>query len=453
MNRRLSILLALTSVLLWAALVSACKPESRSQALQPTVTSATLPTSTATVASATLAITATSAFPKPPACQFTGTASTATSQSAASYTFSEPQVVFTSTTKEVRSIYGWQSDNVHLMTNGYDEDTERFTVEILDTQTGESHRYAERQADYWAGWLPQQQALAYVDSEPINAAIGTVRRDLWISRGDPSQAERIVSGVNDKALAIDTAGRLTFFTQDQSDQPSGSQLQRLDIAAQAKQVTSLDLAQWDFSDSSPTTQESQVENRRIYSTWRPGQVSQVMLNMTDSGMLLADTQTGKICRIEIRQLDKPLSGSLATWSPDGQHLAMLVRPTVSEGEVQRHLAVLDMNTGQPYFPDLGPGDILDMEWGADSQHLTALTQVDQSSAPNDVIHKLYLIDVSSQTVQQMLPNATIGGGSGGWGEMSWSPDGRLLAIKCPIWPRGQLITKDRICLITTSKTP
>jgi hypothetical protein len=112
-----------------------------------------------------------------------------------------------------------------------------------------------------------------------------------------------------------------------------------------------------------------------------------------------------------------------------------------------------MNTGQPFFPDLGTGDILDMEWGAESQHLAVLTLVAQSNAPNDVIHQLYLVDVSSQKVQQMLPNATVGGGSGGWREMSWSPDGRLLAIKCPIWPRGQLITEDHICLIATSKVP
>ena len=260
-------------------------------------------------------------------------------------------------------------------------------------------------------------------------------------------------GVDEESLAVDSSGRVTFFSRERGDQPLGPQLQRFDVVAQAGQVTSLDLAQWDFSDSSRAEQESSVKNRRMRSTWRPGQASQILLS-TSSGMLLADTQTGEICRIEIRQQDKPLSGSLATWSPDGQHLAMLVRPTVSEGsEPQRHLAVIDMNTGQPFFPDLGTGDILDMEWGAESQHLAVLTLVAQSNAPNDVIHQLYLVDVSSQKVQQMLPNATVGGGSGGWREMSWSPDGRLLAIKCPIWPRGQLITEDHICLIATSKVP
>ncbi len=88
---------------------------------------------------------------------------------------------------------------MHLMTNGYDRDTDLFTIEVLNTQTGELHRYAERQADYWTGWLPQQQALAYVDSESINSTTGVVRRDLWISRGDPKQVERAASRVNDES--------------------------------------------------------------------------------------------------------------------------------------------------------------------------------------------------------------------------------------------------------------
>jgi hypothetical protein len=453
MNRRLSILLALTSVLLWAVLISACKPESRSQVLQPASTPSAPPTSAAmTGASVAPAVAITSTLRKPPACQFNNVAAPASSPSVTSYIFSEPAVVYTRTGSGILSIYSWLPDSNHLLINGYDKNIDKFTVEVLNVQTGEIQRYAERRADYWAGWLPQQQALAYVDSESINAAIGTVRRDLWISRGNPKQAGRVASGINDKALAIDTAGRLTFFTQDQSNQPSGSQLQQLDIAVQAKQVTSLDLAQWDFSDSSRAQQDSQVKDRRIYSAWRPGQTSQILLYFTGSVMLLADTQTGEICRIEIRQQDKPLSGSVATWSPDGQHLAMLARPTMSEGrEVQRHLAVIDMNTSQPFFPDLGSGDILDMEWGAGGRTLLALTKVLLSDAPGDVKYELYIIDVTAQTAQQVMPDATLGGGSGGSGEMSWSSDGRFLAVNCPIRSLGRPIIEQRICLITVSK--
>lgn len=340
------------------------------------------------------------------------------------------------------------------MINDYDKSIHRHTIELLDVQTGELHRYAERQASGWVAWLPQQQALAYSDFEYLNQqSQGKYREDLWISWGSPQQAQRVATGADSDSLAIDPTGHVTYFPREGGGQPLGLQLQQVDVTTLAKQVPSLDLAQWDLSDSSRAKQDFKPADRRLQSTWRPGQASQVLLSLTGAGMLLADTQTGEICRISIRQQDKPLSGSVATWSPGGQHLAMLVRPTVSEGETRRHLAVFDMNTGQMSFPDLGTGDLLDIAWGPDSQHLVALMKVVLSNAAGDIKYELYMIDVPTQTARQILPEARVGGGTGGWGEMSWSPDGRYLAINCPIRSPGHPIIEQRICLITTSKVP
>jgi dipeptidyl aminopeptidase/acylaminoacyl peptidase len=458
MNRRLSILFALTSVLLGAVLVSACKPESRSQLVQQASTATIQPTVTVTSETATAMTALTSTLRQPAACQFTNTALVTSSSPTESYTFSEPQVVFTSTKQGVLEIYGWLPDNSHLLINGYDKNIDKFTVEVLNVQTGELQRYAERQADYWTGWLPQQQALAYIDSEYINAATGTIRRDLWISRGDPKQAERVVSGVDDEALAIDSADRLTSFTQDQSNQPSGSQLLRLDVAAQTSQALPLDLTQWELPRYSQSNEAVNRQSRRLQSAWRPGTDSQILFYFSDLGALLADTRTGQLCEIELRQQNVPLVPVRIAWSPDGQYLAALVKAAGAERYFRR-LLVVDMNTGQQFVPELDTdapvgAEVLDIEWDSDSRHLAALTAVIQSYTPNDVIHRLYLVDVPVQAVQQMLPNTTesIGDG-GGPGEMSWSPDGRHLAINCPIWPRKGIIEKQRICLITVSEVP
>lgn len=454
MKPRMIILFGLTMFL---ALVSACKPESRSPLAQQTNTTpvSTLPTTTVASMAPTMTMSATKQ--RPPVCQFNSTAPTATPQTTELYTFSGPQVVFTSTTKGVHSIYGWLPDNNQLMTNGYDGETDRFTIEVLNVQTGELHRYAERQADYWTGWLPQQQALAYIDSEHVNSTTGVVQRDLWISQGDPKRVERVASGIDDKALAIDTLGRLTFFSQARSDQPSTQQLERLDVTTRAKQALSFDLTQWELPNYSRSNESTNQQYRRFQSTWRPGTDSQVLFYFPDSGALLADIRTGQTCEIKIRRQDTQLVPVRAVWSPNGQYLATLVEDAMAERHLPNVL-IINIETGQQFSPDLDSNTpfgapIIDIEWGPDSQHLVALMRVSQSNAANDVIHKLYLIDAPTQTAQQMLPNAIIGGGAGGPGEMSWSPNGRHLAIKCPIWPRGQVITEERICLISTSKIP
>ncbi len=104
MKRHLSILLSLTGVLLLIAWVSACKPEARNSPSQQAGTAIAQPAPTATAASAASTVAVTSTVSKPPACQFKNTTAPVASSPAASYIFSEPRVVFTSTTNGVHSI-------------------------------------------------------------------------------------------------------------------------------------------------------------------------------------------------------------------------------------------------------------------------------------------------------------------------------------------------------------
>jgi|GEM_PF-2418602 hypothetical protein len=450
MNRRLSILFALTSILLVAVLVSACKPETRSSPAQQASTATAQPAPTATAGTTASTSVVTSTLNKPPACRFNSTAPITALQTIESYTFSEPRVVYTRTKPTGLFIYGWSPNSKQLLIDGYNYDSHRHTLEVLDIQSGIVSVYAERKAGGWAAWLPQQQAVAYADFEYLDQSQGTYRDDLWVSWGSPQQAKRIAIGADAESLGIDPAGRLTFFSRERSGQPLGSKLQQIDAKTQVKQVSSLDLADWDFSNNLRAKQDFKLEDLRLRSNWRPSNASQVILNMADSGLLLADAQTGQICEIDIRQQNKPLVGSHITWSPDGRYLAMSTELATSEGQ-PGHLAVIDMNTGQQFSPDLGPGNLVDLKWGGSSQQIAALMQVVANGSRDS--YRLYMVDVRLQTVQRVLPEAALGGAGSGSGEMSWSPDGTLLAINCPDWQNDKVIVAARVCLLSANKAP
>ncbi len=72
--------------------------------------------------------------------------------------------------------------------------------------------------------------------------------------------------------------------------------------------------------------------------------------------------------------------------------------------------------------------------------------------PNQI--KLFLTDIVTGDVRQMLPDYLLGGGTQGGEQMAWARNGRLLAIKCPVVAENEpLITEDRLCLISTELQP
>ena len=433
------------------ALVSACKPESESRPAQQTSTTPAPLLPTATVANVAPAVTVTATKNRPPACQFNSTAIAAIPSLTESYTFSEPRVAYT-TRPGGLFIYGWSSDSRQLLVNGYNYDSDRYTLVALDAQTGTTRVYAERQAPGWAAWVPGQHAVAYADSENLSQSGGAYRDDLWISQGSPQQATRMATGADAESLAIDPAGRLTFFPRERGGQPLNLRLQQYDVTTRVKQGLPFDLSQWAFPQYAQRQDESATDSssRRFRAVWRPGTASQVLLYFVGMGLQLVDTQTGQICEIKLRQENQSLTGSRIAWSPDGRYLAMAVRPAFLDQQ-PGHLMIIDMNTGQQSFPDLGSGDLVDIKWGASSHQVAALMQVVVNDGRD--AYRLYLIDAGSQAVQRVLPEATLGGGGSGSGEMSWSPDGKLLAINCPNWQDDQVMVAARVCLISTSQTP
>lgn len=372
-----------------------------------------------------------------------------------SYIFSEPRVIYTTKPREL-FIYGWSSDSKHLLVNGYNYEADRYTLEAVDVQSGIAQTYAERQSPGWAAWLPQQQAIAYNDSEFIDPqSPGKYRENLWVSWGSPQQAKRVATGVDYDSPAIDPAGRVTFFPRESGGKPLGPRLQRLDVTTEAQQTLALDLAQWDFHQYAPRLDEPGTDSpsRRVYTVWRPGTTSQILLYFADVGLLLADTQTGQICEIELRRQNKPLAAGWVTWSPNGRYLAIAAESLEPEGRLgPLHLMIVDMNTGQQFFPDLGAGELVDIKWGASSQQIAALMR---QKVPNGGrgTYRLYLVNAGSQVAQQILPQAEFIGGGSRAGMMTWSPDGSLLAINCPSWQDDQVITAARLCLISVSKAP
>ena len=153
MNRCLSILFALTSVLLWAVLVSACKPESRSQVLQPTAAPSIPLLLTVTAVS-----TSNDTSARLPPCQFSQdvsvTASTLQATPIDKFVFLKPTVVMTSSEKtSTLDVVQWLPDNRRLLVKRSFPGTRQKTFEVLDASTGQSKIYAEPREGSGGFWL------------------------------------------------------------------------------------------------------------------------------------------------------------------------------------------------------------------------------------------------------------------------------------------------------------
>jgi len=117
------------------------------------------------------------------------------------------------------------------------------------------------------------------------------------------------------------------------------------------------------------------------------------------------------------------------------------------------LAILDIFTGRQLRPKLAMSHVWDIIWAPDSKHIMALGQVE--TIQGYPIQRLFLVDVLSGDSLPVLPEHILGGGSSNPGmQLAWSPDGRTIAIKCPLLqPESLDMMEDRLCLIVVDTRP
>ena len=357
------------------------------------------------------------------------------------YDFSEPRVVLTSTGSI--AIAEWLPDNNRLLvTNSYPY-TYHERIETVDIRTGEIQLYAER--DHHANkpvWLSAIRGVAYY------GIIDNVRLALSVSRGQPSDTETLAvvegyaSGLGAE-LPVEPGGRYLMYLVDRV----GGRPQVWDSVGRATQAAAFAVAEWrDF----PYPEYIQRARPR----WSPNGAQLAVA--VYPFLFLVEPGPQRVCEVSLGSVaGVPRSTVNSSWSPNGRYLAMITTATLP-GELVRStsLGVLDVLTGeqrQIVLPS-NLGNIADISWGPNSRHLLALIQAARQQERSD--HKLFLVDAVTGDVRAMLPKRAFGGGSN-WGEqMTWSPNGQTIALKCPVrFEPEREIKEDRVCLIAAKSQP
>lgn len=351
------------------------------------------------------------------------------------YQFSEPKIVLTH--PAAIGIAGWLPDGQQLLITRDVPGTNRNTIDVMDTHTGELRTYAEREGSSGKPvWLPALKAIAYLtlvaekgEEQPIR-----YHPELWISYGNPQQAERLTSDVR-RALAVDPDGkRLWYFSRSEPDRP-----QILDVETRRIQAAPLDLAplrylkpglEWAMQDRSP----------EFKMAWRLDG-SQVVF-YSQFWTFLVDVKTGQVCELHLGEynpeaMDIPPWPLDAQWSPDGRYVAFITTDGLSLPLRRTELTILDMETGERRAlspgPDIEPGRhyVTDMAWAPNGQVLAILATVEYRDGAT--WEGLFLVEDATGQSKRLVPHIVFPAGDTGW-NLAWSPNGSSLAVTCLYGP-------------------
>ncbi|MGB9872752.1 MAG: hypothetical protein ACPLYD_13975 [Anaerolineae bacterium] len=352
------------------------------------------------------------------------------------YQFSEPKIVLTH--PAAIGIAGWLPDGQQLLITRDLPGTNHNSIDVFDPQTGELRTYAEREGNSGKPvWLPALNAVAYLtlvaekgEGQPIS-----YRPELWISYGNPQQAERLTSDVWGFSLAVEPDGkRLWYFSRSEPDRP-----QIFDGETRAIQAALLDLAplrylkpglEWAMRDRSPDFKMA----------WRPDGSQMVLYSQFWT--FLVDVKTGQVCELNLgtynpEAMDIPPWPLEAQWSPDGRYLAFITTDSLNLPLRRTDLSILDIETGERRTlspgPDIEPGRhyVTDMAWAPNSQVLAILATVEYRDGAT--WEGLYLVEGATGQNKHLLPHIVFPAGDTGW-NLAWSPNGKSLAVTCLYGP-------------------
>jgi hypothetical protein len=357
------------------------------------------------------------------------------------YQFSEPRIVFTSTSGIF--IADWLPDNNRLliMRNIPLSNLER--IETLDTRTGEVQLYAERDGHNGKPvWLPAIQGVAYSHGLPHTL-------ELRISRGQPPETTTVVASAGNNAnlgfsLAVEPGGRHLMYLVDRAV----GRLQSWDSVARTNQATAFDVGEWlpPLDLSRPNAQYF------VTPIWNPNGTRLAIF--AGQSLFLVEPGVNRVCEVN-RGRWLFIMVTASQWSPNGRYLAVTATTELPDPLVRStELVVLDVLTGDLRRLPL-PVErryVTTVVWSANSQCLAVLNKV---SSPQDwTKYKLFLVDVVTGDVRPMWPEHIFGTAGRPGEQMAWSRNGRLLALECPaaLDVEGVPI-QDGVCLVSTEIRP
>jgi len=326
----------------------------------------------------------------------THTTQTATSLDA--YTFSEPQVVLTSTT--AIKLFQWLPDGKHWLIRRSMTEVAGEYIETFDLNTGEIKRYAERRSS--AGkpiWLPSEQAVAFVDSMPPNYT-----RVLYLGCGAELPVAELARDLAIPLLSLSSDGQQIIYSANthgiqsiQFQNPWASNVLVADLPGQDK-------AGWVYSDA-----------------WR-ADGTMVAIYMYKQGMFyLVDQATKIMCGMDLGQVgsreDLSVSASDMIWSADGRYLA--TRMAYGDPERFLNLRIIDTLTKEFQDVNFDRRSVHGLDWSPNNNVLLVAVEANPDLSLGS-FDNLYLLDAATFDFRPILPKHQFFGA--GYNGVLWSPD-------------------------------
>lgn len=386
-----------------------------------------------------------------PLCAFASRAApTEPSVPLEAYQFSNPKVVLTN--KYGISIQGWASDNRRLLVvrNGILQ-----KLDVFDAQTGEVVTYAEREQEGPAFWLrdrrDKKEVVAYMKRKTVvdNQGASHFRYEVWMSRGPGSRSQPLftfpekrwpLASAIESGTAIDpVTGSLILFSDVKTRKPDFPS-----VVFQMFDVISLPADPFAWQPARDRIQL--LRDPSLSAAKQPG--GEFVAVYGYSHLFLYNVNTRQPCIVDLGRGPGPIYPLNVAWSPDGRFLAMIVTADDPRDLLHfSHLEVLDTTQGAIHQIDIPVRIVTEMAWAPNSRQILILGQVAISHTGLSV-EKLYLSDASSDAYRTILPDWSLAGG-GPWGtNMTWSPDGNLVAIACPsVGGQDEELVSYQICLI------
>jgi hypothetical protein len=155
-----------------------------------------------------------------------------------------------------------------------------------------------------------------------------------------------------------------------------------------------------------------------------------------NGFFLFDMDTKHPCLLDLGSVAERGDrwGIHAQWSSDNRYLGIITAVNYPGQLVSStELTVVDFQTGliDVFTPNSANGFWHDFAWSPYDHGMVAKIAVEQKDGV--VLDGLYFVDISNASSTRLLPETTFYAGIIGQG-LSWSPNGKLIAITCPNGP-------------------
>ncbi len=340
-----------------------------------------------------------------------------------SYTFSDPEVVLTSTTPI--HLLQWLPDGQRWLISRAMIDVAGEYIETFNLDTGEIKHYAERHSS--AGkpiWLPTEQAVAFVDSMPPDYT-----RILYLGRGEELPLKELAWDLANPLLSLGPDEQIIYSANSRGIQTMHVH-KPATVSTLVADLPGQDAPGWTYSDA-----------------WRAdGTIVAVYVYPTNQ-FYLVNRVTGETCEMELGQPDSnahiSISVSDMAWSADGRYLAL----RRIYGNPERFLSLRIIDTLNREFRDITfeGRSVHGLDWSPNDNVLLLTVDTDNIDPLFASFDALYVVEVGTYNIHSILPEHNFFVAS--YFGALWNPNGRTIGLACSEVKPPDEVIEWRMCVV------